>query len=39
MAERDYHEPCVNLVPLVLLLMPYALIRYAIDQHRERRQR
>lgn len=38
MADRDYHNmACVNALPLALLLMPYALIRYAIDQRRERR--
>lgn len=28
---------CGGYVPLVLLLMPYALVRYAIDQRRARR--
>jgi hypothetical protein len=37
--DRDYHNPaCVNALPLVLLLMPYALARYAIDRRRARRK-
>jgi hypothetical protein len=28
---------CGGIVPLVVLLMPYALVRYAIDQHRARK--
>lgn len=37
--ERDYHnpKPCGNLLPLALLLMPYALIRHAIACRAERR--
>lgn len=28
--DRDYHNPaCVNVLPLALLLLPYALFRYA----------
>lgn len=30
---------CGGAVPLVLLLMPYALVRYAIDQRRARKTR
>jgi len=38
--DRDYHNPgCVNVALLVLLLMPYALVRHALDQRRERRAR
>lgn len=28
---------CGGLLPLVVLLMPYALVRYAIDQRRARK--
>lgn len=36
--DRDYHNiGCVNVFLVALLLMPYALIRHAIDQRRERR--
>jgi hypothetical protein len=35
--DRDYHNPnCINVVPLVLLLMPYALARFAVDGARRR---
>lgn len=37
--ERDYHntKPCGNLVPLALLLMPYALIRHGLAELAARR--
>lgn len=38
--ERDYHNmACVNLAPLVLLLMPYALLRHGWASWRTRRAR
>lgn len=37
--DRDYHnDNCRNALPKALLLMPYALIRYAIDKVREARR-
>lgn len=36
--ERDYHNGgCINVFLVALLLMPYALIRHALAQCRERR--
>lgn len=37
--ERDYHntKPCGNALPLVLLLMPYALLRHGLAQLAGRR--
>jgi hypothetical protein len=38
---NPYRHPlgrtCQSALPLVLLLMPYALVRYAIDQRRARK--
>jgi hypothetical protein len=37
-AERHpLGRSCRRTLPLALLLMPYAIVRYAIDQRRERR--
>lgn len=43
MSENPYRHPqgrsCRRMVPLVVLLMPYALARYAIDERRAKRAR
>jgi hypothetical protein len=36
--DRDYHnQACRNALPLALILMPYALLRYGVDHLRGRR--
>lgn len=39
MTRHPGGRTCQGAVPLVLLLMPYALVRYAIDARKARRGR